>query len=71
VRTFYALALGAALLAGCAGTDVVECHGQNWYRIGIRDATMGGKDDSAAIAASCGQAFDAKQYRAGFDSAKK
>ena len=58
-----------ALLAGCAGGDVVECHGQDWYRIGGRDARMGGKDESAVIAQSCGQAFDAKRYRQGFDEA--
>ena len=67
-RTFCLLA-ACAVLSGCAGGDIVECHGQDWYRIGGRDARMGGKDASATIAESCGQAFDAKRYRQGFDAA--
>jgi hypothetical protein len=67
-RLFLAMTI---LLSGCAAGNVVECHGQNWYQIGSRDARMGGKDESAVIADSCGQAFDAKQYRQGFDSAAK
>ena len=63
-----ALTLCALLLAGCAGGNVVECHGENWYRTGMRDATSDGKDESKIIAESCGAAFDAKQYREGFDA---
>lgn len=57
-----------AALCGCAGGNVVECHGENWYRIGLRDATADGKDESKTIADSCGPAFDEKQYRAGFEA---
>ena len=67
----YALALGAALVSGCAGGNVVECHGVNWYQIGKRDAASDGKDESKVIAESCGAAFDAAQYRQGFDAGKK
>ena len=64
-------ALLGVVLSGCAGGNVVECQGQDWYRIGGRDARMGGKDEAAVIAESCGQAFDAQRYRQGFDEAAK
>jgi hypothetical protein len=62
------LTLCAALLAGCAGGDIVECHGVNWYQIGSRDARLDGKDASKTIAEGCGAAFDAAQYRQGFEA---
>ena len=68
MRTLPAFFLSLLLLAGCAGGNAVECHGENWYRIGLRDATSDGKDESKTIADSCGPAFDEKQYRAGFEA---
>ena len=56
------------LAAGCAGGNVVECQGVDWYQIGGRDARMGGKDESKTIADSCGAAFDARRYRQGFEA---
>jgi hypothetical protein len=65
------ICLFTLLVSGCAGGNVVECHGVNWYQIGKRDAALGGKDESKVIADSCGQAFDAAQYREGFQAGAK
>jgi hypothetical protein len=65
-----AILLAALVLAGCAGGNIVECHGVDWYRIGSRDARFDGKDESKTIADSCGAAFDAARYRQGFEAGR-
>jgi hypothetical protein len=59
-----------ALLGACAGGNIVECHGVDWYQTGTRDARLGGKDESKTIAEGCGGAFDAKRYQQGFEAGK-
>jgi hypothetical protein len=65
------ICLFTLLVSGCAGGNVVECHGVNWYQIGSRDARLGAKDESKTIAESCGPAFNADQYREGFQAGAK
>jgi len=52
-------------LSGCAGS-VVECHGQNWYRLGLNDGQAGAQGERESYTKSCGADFDAKQYDEGY-----
>ena len=57
----------ALLLAvsGCAG-GVVECHGVNWYRLGLDDGMADAKGELERYATSCGADFGRAQYEEGF-----
>jgi hypothetical protein len=68
LRTLFMACVLAAFLGGCAGGNVVECHGVDWYQVGKRDASFDGKDESNTIAEGCGPAFDAARYREGFEA---
>jgi hypothetical protein len=61
-----AILLSALMLCGCETTGVVECHGQNWYRLGLDDGKAGAQKERERYAASCGADFNAKQYDAGY-----
>jgi len=52
------------VVSGCAAT-VVECQGQNWYRLGLDDGRAGAQDERKRYEASCGSDFNAKQYQQG------
>ena len=52
-------------LSGCA-TGVVECHGQNWYRLGLDDGKAGAQGERERYATSCGADFHAKRYDEGY-----
>ena len=52
-------------VSGCA-TSVVECHGEDWYRIGLEDGKAGANEERKRYEAGCGGDFDAKQYQRGF-----
>jgi hypothetical protein len=45
---------------------VVECHGQNWYRLGLNDGKAGAQKERERYVTSCGANFDAKRYDEGY-----
>ena len=61
-----AFALCAALLFGCAGAPGAECHGTQWYRLGLHDGMQDAQEEAARYQTSCGAAFDRAQYQQGF-----
>jgi hypothetical protein len=61
-----AILLSALVLCGCETTGVVECHGQNWYRLGLNDGKAGAQKERERYVTSCGTDFNAKQYDAGY-----
>ena len=63
-----AIVLCALLVCGCESmTAVVECHGQNWYRLGLDDGKAGAKGEAESYSKSCGADFDARRYQQGYD----
>ena len=57
----------ALLLAGCEHVGVTECHGENWYRLGLEDGKAGAKAERERYEKSCGADFDGKRYQQGYD----
>jgi hypothetical protein len=53
-------------LCACADTPVIECHGTNWYRLGLDDGTAGAHGEAGHYATSCGADFGRAQYEEGF-----
>jgi hypothetical protein len=53
-------------LAGCAGAPGVECHGTQWYRLGLEDGLQDAKGEIDRYAASCGADFNRAQYEEGY-----
>jgi len=58
----------ALLLAvsGCAGAPGGECHGVQWYRLGLNDGMADAKGELERYATSCGADFGRAQYEQGF-----
>ena len=56
----------ALLIAGCETMGVVECHGQNWYRLGLNDGKVAAEKERERYVKSCGTDFDAKRYDEGY-----
>jgi hypothetical protein len=55
------------LAAGCEGIGgIVECHGQNWYRLGLNDGKAGAQKERERYLKSCAADFDAKRYDEGY-----
>ena len=65
MRALHRLML-CVLVCGCESMGVVECHGQNWYRLGLNDGKAGAQKERERYVTSCGPAFDAKQYDEGY-----
>jgi hypothetical protein len=60
------------LLAGCAGAPGVECHGTQWYRLGLEDGRRNASSEAERYATSCGADFGRASYEQGFrDGLKK
>lgn len=58
----------ALLLAvsGCAGAPGIDCHGTQWYRLGLDDGMADAKGELERYATSCGADFGRAQYEEGF-----
>ena len=61
-----AILLCAVLAGGCESMGVVECHGQNWYRLGLNDGKAAAEKERERYVKSCGTDFDAKRYDQGY-----
>jgi hypothetical protein len=70
MRLALGLTLCVLMLAGCEGGmgGVVECHGQNWYRLGLNDGKAGAQGERERYVKSCGPDFNEAQYRQGFEA---
>jgi len=67
----HALALMAAalLVSGCGtGAAGIECHGTQWYRLGLEDGMKEARGEEERYAASCHNDFNRAQYREGFQA---
>jgi hypothetical protein len=65
----FKISVVALLLAvsGCAGAPGGgECHGVQWYRLGLDDGMKDAKGELERYAASCGADFGRAQYEQGF-----
>jgi hypothetical protein len=60
------LAFCVLVLSGCAGAPGGECHGVQWYRLGLNDGMADAKGELERYAASCGADFGRAQYEEGF-----
>jgi len=71
-KAVFCSTLLALLLSGCAEGvgGVVECHGQNWYRLGLADGQAGLEGERERYAAGCGRDFDAARYQQGFQDGR-
>jgi hypothetical protein len=58
--------LAILLVAGCAGAPGAECHGVQWYRLGLDDGMADAKAELERYATSCGPDFNRAQYEQGF-----
>ena len=56
------------LFAGCAGAPGVECHGTQWYRLGLEDGMKEARGEEERYATSCGNDFNRAQYQEGFQA---
>jgi hypothetical protein len=60
------------LLAGCAGAPGIECHGTQWYRLGLVDGMRNASGEAERYATSCGADFGRAPYEQGYrDGLKK
>ena len=66
MRTVPAFVVSTLLLAGCAGGPIVECHGTQWYRVGLDDGAAGASGEAERYATSCGADFNRASYEQGF-----
>lgn len=66
-----AMLVCALLVGGCESMGVVECHGQNWYRLGLNDGKADAKGERERYLKSCGADFDATRYQQGFDEGSR
>ena len=66
MRTLPAYVLCMLMLAGCAGGPIVECHGTQWYRLGLEDGAAGASGEAERYATSCGADFNRASYDQGF-----
>ena len=66
MRILTAFILSMPLLAGCAGGPIVECHGTQWYRVGLDDGAAGASGEAERYATSCGTDFNRASYDKGF-----
>jgi len=61
------LAFGVLVLSGCAGAPGGgECHGVQWYRLGLDDGMVDAKGELERYATGCGADFGRAQYEQGF-----
>ena len=61
-----AVVLSVLMLAGCAGGNIVECHGTQWYRVGLDNGTAGAYGEAERYATNCGADFNRASYEQGF-----
>ena len=55
------------VLSGCAGAPGGgECHGVQWYRLGLDDGMKDARAEAERYATSCGADFGRAQYEQGF-----
>lgn len=66
MRTVPACVVSMLILAGCAGGNIVECHGTQWYRVGLDDGAAGASGEAERYATSCGADFNRASYQQGF-----
>ena len=56
-------------LAACGGgAPGIECHGTNWYRLGLDDGAAGAHGETERYATSCGADFNRATYQQGFEA---
>jgi hypothetical protein len=66
-KTRTAALLAVLVLSGCAGAPGGgECHGVQWYRLGLDDGMKDARAEAERYAASCGADFGRAQYEQGF-----
>lgn len=66
MRALATFLLSVLILAGCAGGNIVECHGTQWYRVGLDDGAAGTAGEAERYATSCGADFNRASYEQGF-----
>jgi len=69
MRSLFASAVVLLTLAGCAGMDLAECRGANWYDLAFRDAILGLQPQDEIYARQCGPQGvepDRARYREGW-----
>jgi hypothetical protein len=69
MKTFLRIAsrtLAVFLLAACVGAPGGECHGTQWYRLGLNDGMADATGERERYATSCGPDFNRAQYEEGF-----
>jgi hypothetical protein len=72
MRLDVVLVAGALLVSGCESMGgPVECHGENWYRLGLNDGKAGAQGERERYAKGCGVDFNAQQYDEGFKAGSK
>lgn len=57
-----------ALSACGGGAPGIECHGTNWYRLGLDDGAAGAHGEVERYATSCGADFNRATYQQGFEA---
>ena len=65
----FKISVAAVLVAvsGCAGAPGGgECHGVQWYRLGLNDGMADAKEELERYTKSCGADFNRAQYEEGF-----
>ena len=74
MRILFALAAGSCLLAGCqAMSDKIDasrqdrCQRADWKLVGERDGVAGTRTMADRYEYICGDLYDAKAYKEGFD----
>ena len=69
MKTRILLACFCLTLAGCAGMDIAECRGTDWYDVAFRDAIYGLQPQDELYEAQCsplGVRPDRARYREGW-----
>lgn len=67
------IAAAAFAVSACAGFDVAECRGADWYDLGFRDAIFGLQPQDEVYASNCaphGLKPDAARYAQGWREGK-
>ena len=56
-------------LSACGGgAPGIECHGTNWYRLGLDDGAARAHGEVERYATSCGADFNRATYQQGFEA---